>query len=65
MSAPVTVRRVETKAERRTFLRFPWALYRGDPHWVPPLVGMQRHKLDRRKSVVAAHGMRLFHRLAR
>ncbi len=50
MSAPLTVRKVESKADFETFLRFPWQLYRGDPYWVPPLVGMQRHKLDRRKN---------------
>jgi GNAT superfamily N-acetyltransferase len=50
MTAAVTVHKVGTKAEFETFLRFPWTLYRGDPNWVPPLVSMQRHKLDRQKN---------------
>jgi GNAT superfamily N-acetyltransferase len=32
------VRRVESRADRRRFTAFPWQLYRGDPHWVPPLL---------------------------
>lgn len=50
MPTAVTVRKVESKADFETFLHFPWQLYRGDPCWVPPLVNMQRHKLDRRKN---------------
>ena len=33
----VTVRPVATKADRKTFLRLPYGLYRGDPAWHPPL----------------------------
>jgi GNAT superfamily N-acetyltransferase len=46
----LTVRKVTTKHELKTFLEFPWTLYRGDPYWVPPLVSMQREKLDKRKN---------------
>lgn len=48
MSAPVSVRKVESKRDFETFLKFPWALYKGDPYWVPPLVSQMRHKLDRK-----------------
>ena len=48
MSAPVSVRKVESKRDFETFLKFPWALYKGDPSWVPPLVSQMRHKLDRK-----------------
>ena len=44
------VRKVDTKADFDTFLKFPWALYKDDPNWVPPLLSMQRHKLDRTKN---------------
>ena len=43
----VSVRKVETKHDFETFLTFPWTLYKDDPRWVPPLVSMQRHKLDK------------------
>ena len=29
---------IRTARERRTFLTFPWRIYRGDPLWVPPLL---------------------------
>lgn len=50
MTGLFSVRPVETHADFKTFLRFPWALYRGNPHWVPPLLSAQRTKLDRRKN---------------
>lgn len=41
-----TVQPVTTPAEREVFLRLLWRLYRGDPHWVPPLLFQQRALLD-------------------
>ncbi len=46
MSAPVEVRPVGSKEGREAFIRLPWALYRGDPNWVPPLVRDMRRMLD-------------------
>ena len=31
------VHRVTTDADRKSFLRFPYRLYRNDPHWIPRL----------------------------
>jgi len=45
MSGDVTVRTVETRRERETFIRLPWRLYQGDPNWVPPLLGDMRRTL--------------------
>ncbi|MBN1200924.1 MAG: GNAT family N-acetyltransferase [Anaerolineae bacterium] len=55
MTDSVAVRKVETKADFEAFLKFPWTLYQGDPYWVPPLVSMQRHKLDKRKNPTWQH----------
>ena len=33
----LTIRPVETKDDRRTFVDLPFRLYADDPHWVPPL----------------------------
>jgi hypothetical protein len=55
MAFPVLVRRVETRADFRTFLKFPWLLYKNDPYWVPSLVSAQRYKLDRRRSPTWKH----------
>ena len=41
--------RVKTAAcarDRRAFLELPYRLYRGDPHWVPPLRMAQRDILN-------------------
>ena len=37
MAAPLTVRPVETKADRKAFVDFACDVYRDDPAWVPPL----------------------------
>ncbi len=36
-SAPVTIRPVETKADRKAFVDLVWEVYKDDPAWVPPL----------------------------
>ena len=36
-SAAVTVRPVETRADRKTFVDLAWQVYKDDPAWVPPL----------------------------
>lgn len=55
MTAPVSVRKVDSKADYETFLRFPWDHYRDNPYWVPQLVSMVRHKLDKRKNPTWKH----------
>jgi GNAT superfamily N-acetyltransferase len=37
MSAPLTVRPVETSADKKAFVNLAWDVYRDDPAWVPPL----------------------------
>lgn len=34
----IRVAPIATAAERKAFLHFPWRVYRGDPHWVPPML---------------------------
>jgi len=36
-SAPVTIRPVVTKKDKKAFVDFAWEAYKGDPAWVPPL----------------------------
>ena len=36
-SAPVTIRHVVSKKDRKAFVNFAWEVYKNDPHWVPPL----------------------------
>jgi len=39
-SAPVSIRPVElgNRRQLKTFIKFPWRIYRHDPNWVPPLI---------------------------
>jgi hypothetical protein len=36
-SAPVTIRDVKTKRDRKAFVDLAWEVYKDDPAWVPPL----------------------------
>ena len=42
----VHVEEVKTKKDLLAFIRFPWDIYRKDPHWVPPLIKDQLSKFD-------------------
>ncbi len=38
MSQDVVITPVRTRHDMRQFIKFPWRVYAGDPHWVPPLL---------------------------
>jgi GNAT superfamily N-acetyltransferase len=46
----IEIHPVRTARERRTFLTFPWRIYRDDPLWVPPLLS------ERAKTIDPQHG---------
>lgn len=46
----LTLQPVERPAASDDFLRLPWAIYRGDPAWIPPLLFERREHLDPRKN---------------
>jgi len=52
----IEIRKVQTKRDLKNFIRFPWRVYRGDPHWVPPLLMEMKDRLDRRKHPFFEHG---------
>ena len=37
MASPLSIRPVETKADKKVFVNLAWDVYRDDPAWVPPL----------------------------
>src|SRR5678816_4147232 len=39
-SGPVSIRPIElgNRRQLKTFIKFPWRIYSGDPNWVPPLI---------------------------
>jgi hypothetical protein len=46
----VQIHRVETRAEFKRFVEFPWTLYKDDPNWIAPLVSMRREQFDKAKN---------------
>ncbi|WP_227010773.1 GNAT family N-acetyltransferase [Pelagibius marinus] len=46
----LTIKPVESSADREAFIRLPWALYRDDPAWVPPLLMERRDHLNPKKN---------------
>ena len=38
-TAPLSIRPISTKADRKRFVDLPFRLYKNDPNWVPPLKG--------------------------
>ena len=37
-SDSISILPVKSKAQQNAFIKFPWALYKGDPNWIPPLI---------------------------
>ena len=50
VTAPLTIRKVDSKADFKTLITFPWQVYQGDPYWVPPLLSMLREHYDKQNS---------------
>ena len=34
----VTIQKVESKADLKRFVKFPFSLYKNSPYWVPPII---------------------------
>jgi GNAT superfamily N-acetyltransferase len=52
----VSVRPVSTSRERRTFLTFPWRIFKHDLLWVPPLLPDLAERIDPRRGVFFRRG---------
>jgi hypothetical protein len=56
MNAPLSIRPVAGKADRKAFVDFAWEVYKDDPAWVPPLKDEVHGLLDERKNPWFGHG---------
>ena len=56
MSDALTIRPVETKADRKAFVDFAWQVYKDDPNWVPPLKDEVHGLLDAGRNPWFEHG---------
>lgn len=45
----LVIQPVRTRRQRKTFLELPWALYRDDPNWIPPLRLNQKELVNYKK----------------
>ena len=50
------VHEVTTRRALNKFLKVPWAIYRHDPHWVPPLLVEVKEFLDPKRHPFYSHG---------
>jgi GNAT superfamily N-acetyltransferase len=50
IASDVTITPVQSRADKDAFVRFPYALYRDDPNWVPPLMMERYDFLDPKKN---------------
>jgi GNAT superfamily N-acetyltransferase len=46
MVKSIEIHPVSTRGDLKTFVKFPWGVYRGDPNWVPPLISERLEYLD-------------------
>src|SRR5919199_946092 len=54
-SGMTSVREVSSRADLRRFIKYPFAKYRKDLHWVPPLLISERANLDPKKNPFYEH----------
>jgi GNAT superfamily N-acetyltransferase len=52
----IEIRPVRLANDRRTFLLFPWQIYRHDPLWVPPLLPERAARIDPRRGTFFRRG---------
>lgn len=55
MTAPFTIRPVETASDLKKFIRLPWKIYKDDPAWIPPLLMERKEFLDPKKNPFFEH----------
>ncbi len=46
----IIIKTVQTKKDRKTFLKFAWEIYKDDPYWVPPLMMDKMKIIDKNKN---------------
>jgi GNAT superfamily N-acetyltransferase len=51
----VTIEEVNGAGNKNEFIRFPWKVYQGNPHWVPPLKSDVKFLLNEKKNPFFHH----------
>jgi len=55
-ASEIQVRQVSTRRDRDEFVRFPWQVQAGDPHWAPPLLLERKAFIDPKRHPFYRHG---------
>lgn len=55
MPGDLTVTRIRTQREMLEFIKFPWQVYAGDPHWVPPLLLERKRFFNKQRNPFFKH----------
>jgi GNAT superfamily N-acetyltransferase len=55
MSSPVIIEAIENKRGMTEFVKFPFALYKSDPNWVPPLIEERLDVFNPKKNPLFEH----------
>jgi GNAT superfamily N-acetyltransferase len=50
MTSPIRIQKVITRHDLRSFVKFPWRVYKGDPNWVPSLISERLDYLNPEKN---------------
>lgn len=53
--SPIEIRQVRTKDDLNRFIRLPWAVYKDDPAWRPPLLMDRKDHLNPKKNPYFQH----------
>jgi len=51
----VEIKTVSSKKDLMRFIKFPWAIYKDDPNWVPPLIMDRKKLLDKKQNPFFQH----------
>jgi GNAT superfamily N-acetyltransferase len=65
MGGNLVVTPVRTRAEMLRFMKFPWRVYAGDPHWVAPLLFERKRFFNPRRNPFFAHAEAAYFTAAR
>lgn len=48
----ITIKKVETKADYKTFVKFPFQIYKDSKYWVPPIISQELATFDKEKNPI-------------
>ena len=48
----IEIKEMRTPSELKTFVKFPFLLYKNEPHWVPPIINDELESMDAKKNPV-------------